>query len=786
MRKIIVTLLFSLYHLSATAQIRGAIVDGKKGEPIPGAKILLSSGEKTATNIAGEFILKKAKYPVKLIISSFGYESDSLWITKDTTFVKSLYVESIQIKTVVVTAGRRAQEIEEVPISMEILRPELINNKGIANLEQAVDQSPGVYAMDGQVSIRGGGGYSYGAGSRVMLLWNGVPMLSPDIGDAKWNSIPMEQASQIEVLKGASSVLYGSGALNGIISLTEKEPTIQGKLAVKVQSGVYDNPRRASMKWWNKNPTFHLVDIYGGKAFKKFGASFGANMYLDSGYRQGESEKRFRINGSFFLRSDKLTKLKTGLSYNFQYQDVNMFILWKNDSSCYQPMDNTLSRQKAIRLNIDPYLKFVDNKNNKHYLRTRYYLVTTGNNQNYKDASFAQLFFTDYQFQKSILSGVNLTAGATANVGTVKSWVFQDHISQNYAAYSQVEAKFKKLDLTGGLRLEYYKLDTMSVDSRFEYLDSLFIPVYPIFRLGSHYALNKASHLRMSLGQGVRFPSIAERYVSTSVGGLIIFKNPNLRPEKGWSGEIGFKQIVKIGKSWKGYLDVAGFINEYSNMTEFTFGVYNPLTGDKLTWLGYGIASPEDSAIWNALTAQGVDFNQCVGFRAVNAEKARISGIEFAFNSQGRIGPIEVTSLVGYTYMNPISLNTDSIYKQTFSDTSTNILKYRFRHMAKSDIQLGYKNFELGFSTRFNSLMINIDKVFEEPIGTQEILPGLKEYREKNKKGAFVVDLRIAYSIKKQYRFNFIVNNLLNAEYASRPGDIQAPRNFILQFQCNL
>jgi len=202
--------------------------------------------------------------------------------------------------------------------------------------------------------------------------------------------------------------------------------------------------------------------------------------------------------------------------------------------------------------------------------------------------------------------------------------------------------------------------------------------------------------------------------------------------------------------------------------------------------LGYGIASPEDSAIWNALTAQGVDFNQCVGFRAVNAEKARISGIEFAFNSQGRIGPIEVTSLVGYTYMNPISLNTDSIYKQTFSDTSTNILKYRFRHMAKSDIQLGYKNFELGFSTRFNSLMINIDKVFEEPIGTQEILPGLKEYREKNKKGAFVVDLRIAYSIKKQYRFNFIVNNLLNAEYASRPGDIQAPRNFILQFQCNL
>jgi iron complex outermembrane receptor protein len=139
--------------------------------------------------------------------------------------------------------------------------------------------------------------------------------------------------------------------------------------------------------------------------------------------------------------------------------------------------------------------------------------------------------------------------------------------------------------------------------------------------------------------------------------------------------------------------------------------------------------------------------------------------------------------------MNPISLNTDPKYKETFSDTSNNILKYRFRHMAKSDIQLGYKNFELGFSTRYNSLMVNIDQIFEGTIltdtGPKEILPGLKEYRERNKQGAFVIDLRVAYSIKKQYRFNFIVNNLLNAEYASRPGDVQPPRNFILQFLCN-
>ena len=43
-----------------------------------------------------------------------------------------------------------------------------------------------------------------------------------------------------------------------------------------------------------------------------------------------------------------------------------------------------------------------------------------------------------------------------------------------------------------------------------------------------------------------------------------------------------------------------------------------------------------------------------------NAEKARISGLEVSFNSQGTIGKVELTSLIGYTYMKPLSLNADS------------------------------------------------------------------------------------------------------------------------------
>lgn len=781
--RVIFTLFFLLISFIHYGQTKGTILDASTEIGIPGVKLICSDGTKISTNSSGAFSVTFKKYPVLVKISYADFDSDSLFITKDTIVEWKLNPTAQNMKTMVISSSRRNQAIEDVPVSMEVIKPALIDNKGLANLEQVVDQSPGVYAMDGQVSIRGGGGYAYGAGSRVVLLWNGVPMLSPDIGDAKWNAIPMEQTDQIEIIKGASSVLYGSGALNGIISLSEKEANPKGELKIKVQSGIYDNPRRKSMQWWVKNPMFYLADIYHSKAQKNWGYTVGTNLYLDSGFRQGEQEKRLRVNGSIYYKPLNIKNFKTGLSYNFQYQDMGVFVLWKNDSMGYQAMDNTLSRQKAIRFNVDPYLKYYDKKNNRHFLRSRYYLVTTGNDQNYYDASFAQMIYADYQFQKKIGENKNITLGAMNNNSFIRSWVFGDHTSQNAAVYGQFEGKFwNKIDWTAGMRVEYYQLDTLKPDSRFQFTDSVSMPIYPVFRTAAHYAINKYSHLRISAGQGIRFPSIAERFVSTSVGGLVIFKNPELKPEKGWSGEIGWKQLVKMGE-WKGAIDVAGFINEYSNMAEFTFGAYNPVTGDKLNWLGAGPASPEDSSIWNGLISQGLTINNLIGFQAQNAERARITGLELSFNSAGKIKNVDITSLIGYTYLNPISLNTNPTYLATFSDTSSRILKYRFRHMFKADVQVSYKKFSMGISCRYNSYMKNIDRIFEESIGGIEILTGLKEYREKYNKGALVFDSRIMFEAYKSLKINLVTNNIFNAEYVSRPGDIQAPRNFVIQLQ---
>jgi len=348
----------------------------------------------------------------------------------------------------------------------------------------------------------------------------------------------------------------------------------------------------------------------------------------------------------------------------------------------------------------------------------------------------------------------------------------------NSAIYTQVEHHIGDFDFTAGLRLEYFEMDGERGDSDFmlSKKDSTILPFYPVARSGFHYQLAEYTHLRASIGQGIRYPAVGERYIKTSVGALNIFQNPDLTPEIGWAGEIGIKQGVRIG-DWKGMLDVSAFINEYRNMIEFTFGFYHPINGGNIT------TSQQIQDLLN----QGFSYTEMIGFRAQNAEAARITGIDFSFNSFGSIGDVEIVSIMGYTYMNPISLNNDPAYRETWSDTTSNILKYRFKHLIKADVEVNYKKYSAGISVRYGGFMRNIDKVFEDAIitdtGPLYILPGLKDYRQNNNKGSFVIDMRLGYKLNDNYRLGFMVNNLLNSEYTSRPGDIQPPRNFTLQVQ---
>ena len=780
MTRLLICCLLLSFSFNGNSQIKGKVVDASTGEPIIGAKIYASDGQRAISNFDGDYNLLCKEFPVEIVIKMLQYVNDTLTVEAAGRYNIKLKEPVTDLQMVVVSAGRRKQAIEEVPVSMEIIRPELIDNKGITSLDQAVEQTPGVSTFDGQVSIRGGSGFSYGAGSRVLLLWNGMPLLSGYAGDTQWNAIPMEQASQIEVMKGASSVLHGSGALNGIIALTEKEPGTTPETKVKVQYGIYDNPKRASLKWWDTNPMTQQVEFYRSQMFKNVGYTFSSTFFHDGGYKAGETEYRGRVSGSLYFRPQKWKKVKAGIGYNYQVQKTGNFIIWESDSLGYTPQGgvdtsnaaSTLTYNLGHRLFLDPYIKMIDKYNNRHSFKNRIYYVKNGISGTEGQSSAATIYYSDYQFQKEYANGFTLTSGISNIANVVRSELVGDHNSINTAIYTQVEHHIGDFDFTAGLRLEYFEMDGERGDSDFmlSKKDSTILPFYPVARSGFHYQLAEYTHLRASIGQGIRYPAVGERFIQTNVGALNIFPNADLKPEIGWAGEVGFKQGVRIG-DWKGMLDISAFINEYKNMIEFTFGIYNP-----------------ESVVVNYTDANDPNYvTNWAGFRAQNAEAARITGIDFSFNSLGSIGEFEIVSLLGYTYMNPISLNTDPLYRLTWSDTTDNMLKYRYKHLAKLDIEVTYKKMSAGISMRYGGFMRNIDVIFEGDLDATEeelfILPGLKEYREKYNKGSLVFDARLGYKLNDNYRLGFMVNNLFNSEYTSRPGDIQPPRNFTLQVQ---
>jgi len=317
-----------------------------------------------------------------------------------------------------------------------------------------------------------------------------------------------------------------------------------------------------------------------------------------------------------------------------------------------------------------------------------------------------------------------------------------------------------------GARLEYFRIGKF--DRYKFYSGGLATPydtsivdegIQPVFRGGLNFKAAEYTFIRASVGQGYRFPTIAERFVSTTVGGVKVVANPSLKPEFSWSVEAGVKQGFKIGK-FMGYADIAGFYQEYTNYIEFNFAVIP----------GIGI-----------------------GFVSLNTGRARVAGVDFSIMGGGNFTKdFGMNILAGYNYALPQTLSPNqryvfegdtltNTYISTSSDTTNHILKYRFQHTVKVDLEFNYKIFSLGFSLRYNSFMQNIDRAFNflESIGK---IDGVVNFRNNNNKGDYVMDLRLACQVSKSSRLSFIVNNIANRVYVLRPGKVEAPRQFLIQY----
>ena len=791
MRKIFTLIVITLCNLTIYSQtISGVITDANNNEVLIGANIILEAGGGTATDVFGKYTLKTVVGAQKITFKYIGYEDIikeiGLAEGEDKVINIALKSASEQLGTVVVSAGRFEQKIEEITVSMEVIKPSLIENKNTTQIETAMEQVPGVNITDGQANIRGGSGWSFGAGTRVLVMIDDMPLISGDAGQVQWKLIATENINQIEVIKGAASALYGSSALNGIINIRTAFPSQKdidknkspGYTKVNMHFGLIDKAKRDELNWnGEKRRAFKGIEFLQAMKLNNLDLSLGGNIFLDDGYRMGEVTDRKRFNMNSTYKSKKIEGLSYGLNTNFLFQSTGSVLIWNGLDEAYIPLGGELSdvtTTSGNTYNIDPFVTYIKG-NNRHSLKTRYLKVVNDNSTGEADSgqdNESEIFYSDYQWQKNLEKyNLRITTGTTNEIVYARSDLFQGNNSRkNHSLYTQLDKKWNRLNISLGARYEHF-----SIDSETDHLvdgDTInhIAAGKPVFRTGINYQLAEHTYIRSSFGQGYRFPSMAELFISTNQSGLEIYPNPDLKAESGWSTEIGIKQGLKFG-NWMGYLDVAGFLMQYDDMMEFTFGPW----GDPVIEPLYGL-----------------------GFKSVNVGETQISGIEFSVTGQGKVTQdITINILAGYTYMNPISLDLNKVYATAFDDTTeityaisssnTTILKYRYRHLAKIDAEIVYKKLSLGSSVRYNDFMQNIDKVFTEPLinegipGVFDGIPGINDAREKFKDGDIIIDARLGYQFNDMLRFGFIVNNLLNREYMTRPATMMPPRTFAMQ-----
>ncbi|MGZ4076655.1 MAG: TonB-dependent receptor, partial [Bacteroidia bacterium] len=583
-----------LIHAQQYGILKGVVMDAFTKEAVVGATIYDANDitRGVVSDVNGNYELRLNLGKHKMICSFISMKADTFSVYIDSMKTSEYNIllknSATQLQTMVVVAGKYEQKLEDITVSMEVLKPTLIENKNSANIKSALEQTPGLNILDGEPQIRGGSGFSFGVGSRVAVLIDGLPALAGDAGRPEWNFIPVENVEQVEIIKGASSVTYGSSALSGSINIRTAYPTDKPLTKVNISSGIYDGPSADSAKWWKGAANFSNVSFLHSEKFGQLDLVIGAMAIYDHGFigppskhltpglnddtlitekQVGERTGRFNFNLRY--RPKKIPQMNYGINGNFMKSVNNFSLVWDNDSTgLYRAFPHTMTLQDQTILYVDPFVNYLSEGGLKHSLRVRYYY--TKNDLTNNQSNETNVLYSEYQFNKQLtaIEGLNITGGLVMNqtyshAALYNNGVSPDNHLQNYAAYTQIDKKiWRVLNASLGFRGEYFKMNNE------EYVAK------PIFRAGLNLKLAKATFLRYSYGQGYRFPTITEKFINTSTGGIAVYPNPQLQPETSWNTEVGLKQGFKIG-NFVGFADLAAFWQEYQNTIEFVYAFWN-------------------------------------------------------------------------------------------------------------------------------------------------------------------------------------------------------------------
>lgn len=481
---------------------------------------------------------------------------------------KNIENQSISnIDEVVVTGTRTERLTTSLPLPIQIISAENIKKSGLSRLNEIIQEQTGLVIVAGHSS--GEGVQMQGMNSAyTQILIDGQPLMGRVAGNLDLSRISVHNIEKIEVVKGASSCLYGSDALAGIINIITKKPLIDSRLRF---NSYYRLAR------------FNTHDISVGADYgkNKIGLDIFGNYFRSDGYNLSQNQFLNTVepfeNFTFHPKIKILFNDKMNLTLNSRYyqqnQDYKAQISNKNFSgkSIIKEWNNALLFNHLIserwKMVYDIYA-------------TNYIASEDLNSQNgnlFEKRDFNQKFFrpeirTNYKIGAKDV----LTAGVGMTYENLYRTLFRNKATLNSEYFFAQYEWFigKKWNVLGGFRYDYH-----------HQYQSQFSP-----KLGINYQWNPNLNLKASIGFGYKAPDLRQLYLdftNSSVGYSVLgynvagtrlqeflaqnqvlftnnysFENP-LKPERSMSINAGgtFQK-----ERWK--IDANFFYNKISNLID--------------------------------------------------------------------------------------------------------------------------------------------------------------------------------------------------------------------------
>lgn len=701
--------------LAQNYSIKGRIVD-QQNSPIPGVNIiLLNTTIGTATDLNGNYEIKNLSpgiYGIEFSAIGFERQRRNRVVISNSNLTLNIILKPQVIKTdeVVVTAGKYEQRKSDLPVSAEILYGSELLERNFSNLEDAMRYVPGITMTEDQVSIRGSSGYGRGVGARALFTLDGIPFYTGDTGEIVWEMIPASEIQRIEIIKGAASSLYGSSAIGGVISAITKDIASEPKTIISGFYGVYDKPYYKEWDWSGERRPFNGITVSHSNNIGRFGFNLSLTRLEDLSYKQDDFTKKY----SGFLKAVYNFNPASSITFiaNTYNKRGGTYLYWKDSRNALSHSD----RVETNRVETNRYLFGLNYKNVLNdrialNIKTSYYRNNFKDNGVPSNLSTAHLYRSEIQLNASITNSIMLTTGIELMPSKINSSLFGNPKAFASGIYAVSDFTFDfPLIASIGLRYDYTKLDSLEASGS----------ISPKF--GLNYKLLNNFILRSSVGTGFRAPSLAEAFTSTSTSGITVKPNPDIKPERNLTFELGVNYLpVEVIE-----IDVAVFNNEYYDMIE------------------PGVDASDGFAVFE------------------NVVRARIQGFEY--NTVLDIVPGNLKVNLGYTYLWARNIE------------NKKALKYRPRHNFTGGIDFATRGFGVGIYFRYSSKVEEID---DDLINLGIVTDG--ELRVP----VYVTDLKLSYeliSIGIPANIYLNIKNIFNYNYVELIGNLRPIRNYSLGF----